>query len=401
MSKIKFSEYDVVICGAGPAGLKMACELQNKSSGAYKVLLLDKKKPWQEPVFCAEAVSADRLSEFWPLKEQWIRRKISGIYFTSPSRDRAEFYSKDCGLILNRALFHKDMADTASSMGVEVHFDALCRKVKKTADGDGAWSLEIHSLGETLEVKTQVIIDATGPGSKLSTGVPELAGMEAGDADLESGVFAVVDGVEHSPEHIELFFGSDFPGGYGWLFPRDGGEVNLGFVLGRSTANQGSSRDMLLKFINEYFPTAQIKGIYGGMIACGQSKKMIAKSGFFKIGDAASCVNPISRSGIVEAIQSAAIASASVLEWLESKSATERLEIERVALDNWINSLGSAHLQLANGKKAFSEVTDKQFNRAAKRLSRLPKEKTSLIRIFFAVLFSSPSLIWKLRSFIR
>lgn len=399
MSKIKFQEYDVVVCGAGPAGLKMACELQKRSAGAYKVLLLDKKEPWHEPVFCAEAVSADRLSEFWPIKEHWVRRKISGIYFTSPSRDRAEFYSKDCGLILNRALFHKDMADTASSLGVETHFDALCRKVTKAPDG--SWTLEVHSLGEVLEVKTQVIVDATGPGSKISKGVPELACMEAGDADLESGVFAVVDGVEHSPEHIELFFGSDFPGGYGWLFPRDGGEVNLGFVLGRSTVKQGSSRDMLSRFIKEYFPTAQVKGIYGGMIACGQSKKMIAKSGFFKIGDAASCVNPISRSGIVEAIQSADIATTSVLEWLASKSAVQRQEIERLAWDRWASSLGNAHLQIANAKKAFSEITDKQFNRAAKRLSRLPKEKTSLIRIFFAVLFSSPSLIWKLRSFIR
>ena len=43
MSKTKFQEYDVVICGAGPAGLKMACELQKRAAEAYKILILDKK----------------------------------------------------------------------------------------------------------------------------------------------------------------------------------------------------------------------------------------------------------------------------------------------------------------------------------------------------------------------
>ena len=66
-----------------------------------------------------------------------------------------------------------------------------------------------------------------------------------------------------------------------------------------------------------------------------------------------------------------------------------------------MKSLGESHLQLANGKGIFSQISDKQFNRATKRLSRLSREKTTLLRIFIAVLFSTPSLIWKLRSFIR
>ena len=399
MSKTKFQEYDVVICGAGPAGLKMACELQKRAAEAYKILILDKKSPWQEPIFCAEAVSADRLSALWPIQEYWIRQRLSGIYFTSPSRDRAEFYSKDCGLILNRALFHKEMADTASSMGVETNFNSLCLNVESSSDG--RWILKIKCLDEVFELKTKIIVDATGPGAKISKGVPELAGMEAGDADLESAIFAVVEGVEHSPEHIELFFGSKFPGGYGWLFPRDGKEVNLGFVLGRHQGKKDSSRKQLMDFIEEYFPAAKVKAIYGGMIACGQSKKPIAKNGFFKIGDAASCVNPISRSGIVEAILNADIMAPIVLEWLSSNSPEKCREIERRALDAWMKSLGESHLQLANGKGIFSQISDEQFNRATKRLSRLSREKTTLLRIFIAVLFSTPSLIWKLRSFIR
>ena len=93
-------EYDVVVCGAGPAGLMAAYTLGKLTSGSRKVLLLDKKEPWKEPIFCAEAVSRDRLSALWPVDPSFVRGPLSGIYFTSPKRYRAEFYSKDCGLTM-------------------------------------------------------------------------------------------------------------------------------------------------------------------------------------------------------------------------------------------------------------------------------------------------------------
>ena len=38
---------------------------------------------------------------------------------------------------------------------------------------------------------------------------------------------------------------------------------------------------------------------------------------------------------------------------------------------------------------------------AAFKLSKLPREKQTLFRIFFNVLWAAPSLIWKMRSFLR
>ncbi|MCF0221883.1 MAG: NAD(P)/FAD-dependent oxidoreductase, partial [Fibrobacter sp.] len=111
MSFFASNQYDVVVCGAGPAGLMAACTLGRLSSGGRRILLLDKKEPWKEPVFCAEAVSAGRLSALWPIDRSWVRQDLSGIYFTSPSRHRAEFYSKNCGLLLERSKFHKSIAD--------------------------------------------------------------------------------------------------------------------------------------------------------------------------------------------------------------------------------------------------------------------------------------------------
>ena len=398
MANFASNQYDVVVCGAGPAGLMAACTLGRLTSGARRILLLDKKEPWKEPIFCAEAVSKGRLEKLWPADPSFVRGTLSGIYFTSPKRYRAEFYSKDCGLILNRSLFHKSIADGCKAAGVECRFDTVIKGLEKTADG---WNVSVAVAGGAVEtLSAAAVIDATGPSCRLTRNIECLKGIESGDTDLEPAIFAVAEGIEHSKEHIELFFGSEFEAGYGWIFPRDGVEVNIGFVLGKEVEHKEPLRKKLLDFITRDYPQAKVKAVYGGMIACGQSTKPMAKCGLFKAGDAASCVNPISRSGIVESLLCGKIVAESVKEWLE-ESGEKRSAIEADVLDRWMAALGKKHLQVANAKIGFNKISDAQFDRAAKNLSKLPREKQTLLRIFLTVLWSCPSLIWKMRSFLH
>lgn len=398
MANFTSNRYDVVVCGAGPAGLMAASTLGRSTSGARRILLLDKKEPWKEPIYCAEAVSRDRLKALWPVDESFVRGPLSGIYFTSPKRYRAEFYSKDCGLILNRTRFHHAISESCVQAGVECRYDVLIRKLER--DGDG-WKLMVETGGETYALSAAVVIDATGPGCRLTRNVECLQEIESGDADLEPAIFAVAEGIEHSKEHIELFFGSEFEAGYGWIFPRDGVEVNIGFVLGKGVKHKVPLRQKLQDFIARDYPQARIKAVYGGMIACtGTTPKPLAKCGLFKAGDAASCVNPISRSGIVEALLCGKIVAESVRDWLND-SGENREAIESAVLNRWNEALGNKHVQVARAKPGFNKIADAQFDRAARNLSKLPREKQTLFRIFFAVLWACPSLIWKMRSFLR
>jgi flavin-dependent dehydrogenase len=398
MTRFRSNLYNTVICGAGPAGLMAAYQLGKLTGGAGRILLLDKKEPWKEPIFCAEAVSTHRLNELWPIDESWVRGRISGIFFTSPKGYKAEFYSKDCGRLLDRSKFHHALADACVDAGVECHFDAL---VKDISHDENGWHLNVLVGDEMVAISASAIIDATGPGCRLTRGIPCLEGIESGDGDLEPGIFAVAEGIEHQRDHIDLFYGSEFPGGYGWIFPRDGKEVNIGFVLAKDAKTGTPIREKLKQFIANHYPNASIKAIYGGMIACGQSNKPMAKCGLFKAGDAASCVNPLSRSGIVEALLCGKLVAESVHEWLNASDETSRARIEASVLDRWMAALGKSHLQIARAKPGLAKIKDEQFDKAAKRLSKLPREKQTLFRIFFAVLWSCPSVIWKMRSFLH
>jgi flavin-dependent dehydrogenase len=172
-------------------------------------------------------------------------------------------------------------------------------------------------------------------------------------------------------------------------------------VLGKNVKLGVSLREKLKSFIAERYPKANVKAIYGGMIACGQSERPMARCGLFKAGDAASCVNPISRSGIVESMLCGKIVAESAVEWLAASAPEVREKIESAVLDRWMEALGRTHLQIARAKPGFNAIKDSQFDRAAKSLSKLPREKQTLFRIFFTVLCASPSLIWKMRSFLK
>lgn len=397
MSFFASNQYDVVVCGAGPAGLMAACTLGRKTSGARRILFLDRKEPWKEPIFCAEAVSTRRLSALWPVDPSFVRGNLSGIYFTSPKRYRAEFYSENCGLQLNRSVLHKNIADECVKAGVECHFDTVVNRIERVGD---SWGLVVSRQGVEETIHSTIIIDTTGPGAKLTRNIPCLEGMEDGSTDLEPAIFAVAEGIPHSREHIELFFGSEFKDGYGWIFPRDGKEVNIGLVLGKNVKSEVSLRQRLLDFINRDYPGAIVKGIYGGKIACGQSDKPIAKCGLFKAGDSASCVNPISRSGITESLLCGKIVAEAAVDWLNAPVG-DRLAIEASATKRWMKEMGNSHMQIARGKTGFNQITDDQFDKAAIRLSKLPREKQTIFRIFFSVLWASPALVWKMRSFLH
>ncbi|MBN1760686.1 MAG: NAD(P)/FAD-dependent oxidoreductase [Chitinispirillaceae bacterium] len=382
------TSYDVIIIGAGPAGLYAGRELLGKQ--CTDVLLLDKKAPWEHPMPCAEGVGKLGLHDAGPVAASWIRQEITTATFHAPNGSTISYTDKNGGYIINRSLLQQDIARQLIAGGITAYFS--CRVNSVTPEKNGF--RQVITANGTL-YKGRVIIDASGPVNCFAKNEP----IASNPGDLEPAYFVWVENYGITSDHIHIFAGQEIaPGGYAWIFPRGSGGANIGIVLGKKLNRRVNLRILLDKFIERNCPGARIVQRFAGSIPCGHKRSFpIALPGLIKSGDAASTVNPISRAGITEAMHSGVLAGQTAAAMLEATTERKRISCARTYERLWNKRRGNRHQKLARSKSALRKVPDADYNRGAETLSGIPLPEMTMSKIFRASLSRFPRLIWALR----
>jgi len=381
--------YDIIIIGAGPAGLNAALHAL-KSKPSPRVLLVDKKVPWEKPIPCAEGVWVEPLEESLIVKREWIRCFVSNAVLHAPNGTAITYFDKDKGCILNRALMQSDLAAQCAKLGAEMRYG-----VRVTDVGiDTGESRELRFADGSVAIG-RMVIDASGPVSCFG----KRENIAWKPADLEPAYFVVAKGADIGTDSIHIYLGAEVaPGGYAWAFPNDNGMANLGIVIGKKFVNDKNDIKKLLDlFLQNNFPNATIVRHFAGTIPCEGSAVPIVTSRLIKTGDAASTVNPVSRAGITEALTSGALAGEFALAMLHAKSAAERQEFCREYQDAWRDKIGKKHGKISRVKNALVRIPDKDYNNAFEELAKIPQDKLSVSKIIAKSLGRSPGLVLAMR----
>ena len=216
---------DVLVVGAGPAGSTAA---RYAAEAGLDVLLIDKRKEIGLPVCCGEfnasrevlakaLPGAPGLDELFPVDPGLIQRPIRGAVAVSPG---GREYGFDLpGYTLDRDALDRSLADAAVRAGAALSLETTFR------GRDGR-----KIITDRGTITAGVVVAADGPLSLVSRS----AGMER-CAVLAPAVTCRVDG--EFGDRIRLYFGNSVaPGGYAWVFPKEGcANVGLG-VQGRTTS---------------------------------------------------------------------------------------------------------------------------------------------------------------------
>jgi flavin-dependent dehydrogenase len=298
------SGYEVVVVGAGLAGLTVAGELAERG---VRVALIDRKADLHAPVHTTGIFVRKTLEEP-PFPERFLGPPVRDVVLYSPARrplhlrsEQDEFRVGDMGAI------YSWMAARCAARGVDwipnTHF---------VTSGEG--TVTVSSGGVPRTLVTQIVVGADGCSSRVARHL----GLDT-NREWIVGVEEVLTGVPlDGPPRFECVLDPGLAPGYlAWLV-HDGNHVHLGvggyparFDPGRALAAFRAEAARRLDFSG-----ARLLERRGGRIPVGGVLRRIGSARGLLVGDAAGAVSPLTAGGLDGAIRLSRLAAAAVAESL-------------------------------------------------------------------------------------
>jgi geranylgeranyl reductase family protein len=314
--------FDVAIVGAGPAGSTAAYRLARAHA---RVLLIDKARfPRDKPCGGGLTMRAVRQLPFSvePVVEDRITRARCRLRY-GPVMER-ESEQVLC-LMTQRRRLDAFMVERAVEAGVTFRDGS-----RSTVESETRLSVD----GEAIEV--DALIGADGANG-LTARTLGLGGAIVNGVALEGNLSydELPPGDWRGSLLLEL---ATVPGGYGWIFPK-GDHVNVG-VGGWGEEGPNLRRHLRVLCERHGIELRQLTDVRGHRLPMRRPATVLARGRALVVGDAAGVLDPVSGDGIYEALVTARLAAAHVLELLEGR--TEGLEGYAAAVHEELDPLASA-----------------------------------------------------------
>jgi digeranylgeranylglycerophospholipid reductase len=286
-------EYDIIIVGAGPAGLNAGIYAAEQG---VNTLIIDKKQELGIPIRCAEATVETIFHDFKikPTKET-VANKVNVMKLYSSKGRKIEVAVKIQGYILNRDKFEQYLGQRAEDAGAKIQLNTTVVGLKGNA-------VKItEDRGETsTDLRGKIIIAADGVESRLARWVGIDTTLKPQDIAVCQQYF--VKNIESDPKAVEFYWGSKYsPNGYIWVFPKSEDTANVGIVsFGSISVDLGK---LLNKFLKDRAPDCEKLSFIAGCVPQAEPPAKLVKGNMMLIGDAAHVALPVTGAGIGHALR--------------------------------------------------------------------------------------------------
>lgn len=315
-------KYDVVIVGAGPAGCMAALTLRGKG---LKIALIDKAKFPREKI-CGESLHLKGISALRSLGPEFAQEFADFPHKRHIKHSTISYKDKQLKF---------DWVNESYTVR-RLHFDQfmldLVRKYTKTDIIESCLIDSVDQKQDMNRVKIKgstdmyicpVVIGADGANSVVA----KTLAKKTLDRDHYFGAvrayYSNVKGA-HGDAH-QVFFNTKFGFNYLWIFPIDDMIANVGFGMLSSTIskNKINLKDTFYKFIEEtpalkdLFKDAEpLSDLEGFGVPLGSKIGVLSGERFLLCGDAGSLSNPVSGTGMGNAMVSGKLAGEQALQCL-------------------------------------------------------------------------------------
>ncbi|MBE3580453.1 MAG: geranylgeranyl reductase family protein [Thermoanaerobacteraceae bacterium] len=298
--------YDVLVCGAGPAGATAARELARQGA---KVLLCEKEKLPRYKA-CGGGLTGKVWSELEPGWEDAVEEGALRVVFYHREEDPVEVaFDRPVVKLVMRDRFDQMLVEQAAAAGAEV-WDG-CR-VEGVVEEER--EVRVHTGQGVLPAR--VIIGADGARSLVARQLPFRPSRALGVAlEAELPVSPLV--LEQYRHRLLLSYGS-IAGGYGWVFPK---ADHLSVGIGSFGRQVKGLRTLFQQFCHRLGLPASSPGYLRAAVipSAASGEAILHTSRSLLVGDAGGLVDPFSGEGIYYALRSGRLAARAVVSFLEGK----------------------------------------------------------------------------------
>ncbi len=288
--------YDLVVAGAGPAGLTLAWKA---AEHGVRVLIFDRKRDAGHIAYTTSASYIDL--KRWGLPDE-IAHPISRIHFASPGAS-IECSTRVC--VLRRRQLLAELEKRCLGNEVDIRYGTYARDIDVRDE-----SIRCVHLSDTSAVEGVAYADCSGLGNVFNRALP----VNTSPATRALGYEYIVP-LKREPDRIDLYVGGNLNGGYGWLFPIDGERaiVGVGTLLPEEFPRIRELLELFLKLprISERAENKPLES-HGGVFQSGRPLKRFHRGNLVIVGDVAFQGNPAAGEGIRYVMDSAEMASRAV-----------------------------------------------------------------------------------------
>jgi geranylgeranyl reductase family protein len=299
--------YDVIIVGGGPSGSMAAYYLAVRGRS---VLLLD-KAAFPRNKICGGGLTHKAIRkipfDISPMAE--VRARGGMVAFKGKSL--VKFEAPDVAYLVRRETFDHFLVQKAVSVGTVLHEACSVSSIELEPD-------QVSVVTNKGSFTGKFLIGADGANSLIARQFGLLKDRQKGIA-LEAE-FEVPPEILKSQGPYSTFDFGAMPGGYGWIFPKEG-RLSIG-VFYASTKKRPNLRQDFDRYVSMHPQIAShgVTNIHGHPIPLGGQKEPRQKGRILLVGDAANLADPWVGEGISYAIYSAEIAAGVIEDCLKNNS---------------------------------------------------------------------------------
>lgn len=222
MENVRKHSYDIIVVGAGPAGLSAA---KSAAANGASVQVFEKSYEIGWPI---KSSGGSFVSEMRELEvPESLYHPVHRIRLITQSKTVSYDYESPEFCVLDVRGLYQFLAEEAAKVGavIQVGTEVLSPIV---SGNEVAGVVVRESTGVEREVTSPLVIDASGQNAVIARAV----GLHDGFSRFGIGVEFEMLAPEYDQDEVLLLYGSAFaPSGYGWAFPRGKDRVRIGVGL--------------------------------------------------------------------------------------------------------------------------------------------------------------------------